>query len=104
MQQGAMVEPVAVGVRIGRVAGDVTGRQVLVIGAGPIGLLAVQALRGRGAAAVFCADLDPDRLAMARELGAEGIDPRTEDAVTRVREATDGIGVPVHSEWDRRRL
>jgi threonine dehydrogenase-like Zn-dependent dehydrogenase len=67
---------------------------VLVIGAGPIGLLAVEVLREKGAR-VFCADLDPERLAMASDVGAEAIEPRSEDTVTRVREATDGLGAAV---------
>lgn len=91
MQGGAMVEPVAVAVRIGHSAGEVSGKTVLVIGAGPIGLLAVQVLRQAGAH-VFCADLDPARLAMATEMGATPIDPREKPTVEVVREATGGFG------------
>ena len=93
MQAGAMVEPFAVGIRIGRIAGDVAGKSVLVIGAGPIGLLAIQVLRNQGAAKVYCADLDPDRLEMARSFGAEVIDPNSADTVKMVREGTGGSGV-----------
>lgn len=92
LQQGAMVEPVAVAIRLGRLAGDVEGKTVLVIGAGPIGLLALQVLRDRGAGRVYCSDLDAARLAMAREVGATGIDPRSEDPVELLRGATDGLG------------
>lgn len=93
LQGGAMVEPVAVAVRIGRLAGDIAGEKVLVIGAGPIGLLAVQVLRAAGAAEVFCADLDPERLAMAAQMGASPIDPKTNKTVDVARAATDGLGV-----------
>lgn len=92
MQDGAMVEPVAVAVRIGTLAGDVSGRKVLVIGAGPIGLLAVQVLAAAGADEVFCADLDPERLAMAVSLGATPIDPRKEASAAVLKAATGGLG------------
>ncbi len=92
MQAGAMVEPVAVGLRIGRIAGDMTGRTALVIGAGPIGLLAIQALQRNGAARVYCVDLDPDRLQMARRFGAEVFDPAAQDTVETVRAGTGGLG------------
>jgi threonine dehydrogenase-like Zn-dependent dehydrogenase len=91
----ALAEPVAVAVRVGVLAGDVRGATVLVLGAGPIGLLVIQALRLRGAAEVFCADLAPERLAMAAELGAVALDPRAEDVAARVRAATGGLGAAV---------
>jgi threonine dehydrogenase-like Zn-dependent dehydrogenase len=95
LRTGALVEPVAVGVRIGETAGDVAGQDVLVIGAGPIGLLALQMLRLRGAARVFIADLDPARLAMAADLGGEPLNARDLNVVQVVRDATSGDGVPV---------
>ncbi|MYJ79278.1 MAG: alcohol dehydrogenase catalytic domain-containing protein, partial [Caldilineaceae bacterium SB0670_bin_27] len=64
LRSGALTEPVGVGVRIGRLAGDVAGESALIIGAGPIGLLALQALQLAGADRIFIADLDPERLAM----------------------------------------
>jgi threonine dehydrogenase-like Zn-dependent dehydrogenase len=94
LRTGALVEPVAVGVRIGETAGDVAGQDVLVIGAGPIGLLALQMLRLRGAAGVFIADLDAARLTMAAELGGEPLNARDLNVVQIVRDAT-GDGVPV---------
>ena len=90
---GALTEPAAVGVRIGELAGPLQGEEALVIGAGPIGLLALQALRAKGAAHVFIADLDPERLAMGAALGGEPLDPRALDVAQAVREATAGRGV-----------
>jgi len=58
---GAMVEPVAVGVHaLGRL-GDVTGKSLLVFGAGPIGNLTAQAARGLGAASVMISDISSFR-------------------------------------------
>ncbi len=90
LQTGALTEPAAVGVRLGEMAGDLTGETALVLGAGPIGLLAVQALRANGAAQVFIADLDAARLEMGAALGAAALDPRAVDVVQTVREASSG--------------
>ncbi len=95
LRTGALVEPAACGVRIGELAGDVAGQDCLIIGAGPIGLLALQALQLKGAARVFVADLDPARLAMSGELGAIMLDPAATDVVDFVLSATDGIGAVV---------
>ncbi|MFL5805748.1 MAG: alcohol dehydrogenase catalytic domain-containing protein [Roseiflexaceae bacterium] len=92
---GALAEPLAVAVRIGELAGSVAGQTMLVIGAGPIGLLVLQVLRVRGVARVFVADLDAARLAMAAALGGEPLNPRERDVVKILREATDGLGAPV---------
>jgi threonine dehydrogenase-like Zn-dependent dehydrogenase len=92
---GALAEPLAVAVRASELAGDVAGQTLLVIGAGPIGLLLLQVLRRLGAAQVFVSDLDGARLAMAAALGGEPLDPRERDVVKTVREATGGLGAPV---------
>jgi 2-desacetyl-2-hydroxyethyl bacteriochlorophyllide A dehydrogenase len=92
---GAITEPVACGVRVGDLAGPVEGETALVIGAGPMGLLSMQALFLRGAKRVFIADLDPGRLNMGAGLGGAAIDPRTADLVETARDATDGRGVKV---------
>jgi Zn-dependent alcohol dehydrogenase len=44
---------------------------------------------------IFVAELDPQRLAMAKDLGAETINPREVDTVKTVREMTHDIGVSV---------
>jgi 2-desacetyl-2-hydroxyethyl bacteriochlorophyllide A dehydrogenase len=95
LREGALTEPVACAVRIGEMAGDVSGKECLVIGAGPIGLLAMQVLFFNGAKRVFMADLSTERSAMAAELDATVIDPHTRDVVEVVREQTGGAGVAV---------
>jgi threonine dehydrogenase-like Zn-dependent dehydrogenase len=92
---GALTEPVGVGVRIGELAGSLTGESALIIGAGPIGLLALQMLQNQGAKQVFISDLDEERLAMGEALGGTALNPRAVQVVETVREATNGVGVPV---------
>ena len=104
LRTGALTEPVGVGVRIGRLAGDVAAESALIIGAGPIGLLALQALKLAGADRIFIADLDPERLAMGGALGGIAISPsspglgasgQAADLVEIVKDATAGDGVAV---------
>ncbi|MEZ4638779.1 MAG: alcohol dehydrogenase catalytic domain-containing protein [Caldilineaceae bacterium] len=94
LRTGALTEPTACGVRIAELAGNVNGKDCLIIGAGPIGLLALQTFQLAGAQRVFIADLDLERLAMGGELGAITLDPRSVDVVKTVQEAT-GLGVAV---------
>jgi 2-desacetyl-2-hydroxyethyl bacteriochlorophyllide A dehydrogenase len=65
---GALTEPAACTVHAARMARS--SQTALVVGAGPIGLLAIQALKNRGISTVYCADLNAERLSMAEALGA----------------------------------
>ncbi|MBV8673646.1 MAG: alcohol dehydrogenase catalytic domain-containing protein, partial [Acidobacteriaceae bacterium] len=66
--EAAMLEAVSVGLHAVRVAELSGGETALVIGAGMIGLLTLQAARASGCSRVFVADIDRSRLALAREL------------------------------------
>jgi L-iditol 2-dehydrogenase len=69
--KGAMVEPVAVAVHaLGR-GGDVAGKKILVLGAGPIGNLVAQAAKGLGAKAVMIADISDYRVQLAESCGID---------------------------------
>jgi L-iditol 2-dehydrogenase len=68
---GAMVEPAAVAMHAARISGIEPGDLVVVAGAGLIGNLAMQAARTLGAGRVAIADIVPERLELARRLGAE---------------------------------
>ena len=67
--EAAMLEAVSVALHAVHVTGDVKGQTALVIGAGMIGLLTMQAARAAGAARVMIADIDATRLNLARSLG-----------------------------------
>jgi len=69
------------------------GERVVVVGCGPLGLLAVQMLRAAGCR-VFATDLDERRLEVARRLGAEETsNPTAEDSVKRATHWSAGRGV-----------
>jgi len=68
--EAALVEPLAVGVWANQKADVQPGDRVLVTGAGPVGLLAMQVALARGATSVTVTDVSPQRLAVATALGA----------------------------------
>jgi L-iditol 2-dehydrogenase len=73
----ALLEPLSVGVWACRKGHVTAGSRVLVTGAGPIGLVAVQTALAFGATEVIVSDVNPARLALARDLGAtETVDAR----------------------------
>ncbi len=74
----ALLEPLSVGIWACRKGGVSAGSRVLITGAGPIGLVSVQAARAFGATDITVSDVNPARLALARDLGAtEVVDART---------------------------
>jgi threonine dehydrogenase-like Zn-dependent dehydrogenase len=95
LRTGALTEPVACGVRIGELAGRLDDQDALVVGAGPIGLVALQALKMQGARRVFISDLDAERLKMADAFGGIALNARETDVVQTVRDATNGYGAVV---------
>lgn len=71
LDEGAMIEPLAVAVHAVRRAGDVEGKDICVLGAGPIGILVAQAAKGMGARRVMVTDVSSLRLEKAKECGAD---------------------------------
>jgi len=71
MEEGAMLEPLSVGVHACRRANVGLGSEVLILGAGPIGLVTLLAAKAFGATKVLITDLVEDRLAFAKKLGAD---------------------------------
>jgi threonine dehydrogenase-like Zn-dependent dehydrogenase len=70
LASAALAEPAACAIHAAVLATPATDEQGLVVGAGPIGLMVIQALVDRGIKQVFCIDLNAERLAMAEKLGA----------------------------------
>jgi L-iditol 2-dehydrogenase len=70
-QEAAMLEAVSVALHAVRVSQMKGGETALVIGAGMIGLLTLQAAKAAGASQVLIADIDRSRLERAEKLGAD---------------------------------
>lgn len=83
LEEGALIEPLAVAVHAVGCAGDVNGKSICVLGAGPIGILTAQVAKGLGAHNVMITDVSDIRLAKAKGVGVEAcINTKTEDFAT----------------------
>jgi 2-desacetyl-2-hydroxyethyl bacteriochlorophyllide A dehydrogenase len=95
LKAAAVTEPLAVGAHAVRLAGSLYGRQVLVVGAGPIGLAVMLFARFAGARTVAVSEIDPIRRRRAADLGATSVlDPTSEpvgSALARTGGAPDVI-------------
>ncbi len=87
LQEAALIEPASVAWHAVSRIGDVRGSSALVVGCGPIGLLAVAVLKARGATRITAVDLHERPLRVARELGADVVLLQPEDADIQAIEA-----------------
>ena len=87
-----LTEPLAVGFHACTRAGITAGDQVLIIGGGPIGILAGVCAKYFGAKNVVIAELNPERLALIQSLGFDTIDTGKQDLDAAVKELTCGKG------------
>jgi len=92
--EGALVEPLACGVRGASLSGAEVGDSVMVIGAGTIGLMAQRVLKAKGVGQCIVVDTNPTRLRWATKWGATAVlNPKNDDVNAFVKEATAGEGV-----------
>ncbi|QYY42158.1 2,3-butanediol dehydrogenase [Aneurinibacillus thermoaerophilus] len=97
-EQGAMVEPAAVAVHAIRQSKLQVGDKVAVFGAGPIGLLTIQAAKAAGASQIIAVELSEERREFAQKVGADIVlDPKSVDVVKEIQTLTNG-GVDVSFE------
>jgi threonine dehydrogenase-like Zn-dependent dehydrogenase len=73
-------------------AGLQAGESIVIYGGGPVGLMAALSASIKGAAKIMVVDRHPDRLALAEEVGAIGIDDGEGSPVEQVLELTNGEG------------
>jgi len=85
-EHAAFAEPISVALHAVNRVPIHQGDSAIVIGAGLIGLLVVQALKAAGATTIIAIDLDEKRLAVAKELGADHTLVSGEDTPAKVRE------------------
>lgn len=95
-EQAALTDPSSNALHAVRRSGLRLGDRVLVVGAGPIGLLTTQAALLAGARMVAVAEPNPARARMALEMGASAvIDPEAENLDLRVADLTEDQGADV---------
>lgn len=91
--EGALIEPLAVGMHAARQGGAALGQTAVVTGAGCIGLVTLLSLKAMGVSKVVVVDVMEKRLAKAKELGADlVINGKEEDTIARIMEYTEGKG------------
>lgn len=94
--EGAMVEPLAVGVHAATKAQVKPGDTALVIGAGPIGLVTALAALAAGCSFVFISDIDDTKLEIAAGLGPiTPVNATRQDLTAEIKAATEGWGVDI---------
>ena len=92
MQDASLTEPCAVALHGVDKLDIRPGHAGAVFGGGPIGNMAAQWMRLRGADPVFVVDIDERKLALASGMGFAPIDSRTGDPAAQIREKTGGAG------------
>lgn len=84
-EQGALLEPLGVGIAVATMAGAKLGVTATILGMGPIGLNCLAVLKASGARRILCLDVQPKRLELAKSWGACEVaaDPDRLKALTR---------------------
>ncbi|CAG7909745.1 sorbitol dehydrogenase [Brassica rapa] len=103
LEEGAMCEPLSVGVHACRRAEVGPETNVLVMGAGPIGLVTMLAARAFGVPKIVIVDVDDNRLSVAKQLGAYGIVKVTtslEDVGSEVEQIQKTMGSNIDVTFD----
>jgi galactitol-1-phosphate 5-dehydrogenase len=86
LEDGAFLEPITVGLHAFELVGGCKDKNVVVIGAGTIGLLALQCAVALGARSVTAIDINPEKLALAKQLGATQVFNSKEISAVQIRE------------------
>ncbi len=94
LEYAALVEPLAVACHDVRLSGLEAGEHVVVQGGGPIGTLIALVAKSRGAR-VLLSEVNPFRVALARDLGIEAVNPKDTPLVDLVNERTGQAGADV---------
>jgi len=94
LEEGALCEPIAVGVHTCRRAELQVGHTVFITGAGPIGLINMLVAKYKGASKVIMTDVRADRLEFAKELGADHtiVVDKTYDGLRLSKEVVQALG------------
>jgi L-iditol 2-dehydrogenase len=98
-EKAALIEAVSIAVHAARITALQPGDSAIVIGAGMIGLLAIQAFRIYGCSQIIAVDLEESKLALARQLGADETFLATDpDLSQKLKSYTKGRGPDIAVE------
>ncbi|AKX93226.1 zinc-dependent dehydrogenase [Neomoorella thermoacetica] len=96
LEEAALAEPLACCLNGHHNSKVKLGDVVVILGAGPIGLMHLQLAKSSGASYVIISEPNEHRRAIAKEFGADRVvDPQTEDLNSIVKNVTDGLGADI---------
>ncbi|MFV0400794.1 MAG: NAD(P)-dependent alcohol dehydrogenase [Oscillospiraceae bacterium] len=91
--EGALIEPLAVGMHACELSGAKLGESAVVLGCGCIGLVTIMALKARGVSEIYAVDIMEKRLEKAKEVGATRIFNGAVESVEEFVKTLPGGGV-----------
>jgi L-iditol 2-dehydrogenase len=98
-EKAALIEAVSIAVHAAKITHIEQGSSCVVVGAGMIGLLAVQAFRHFGCSKVFAVDLEQGKLDTAKKLGADATFLATDpELLAKLNAAAGGRGIDIAAE------
>uniref|UniRef100_A0A0D6R577 Enoyl reductase (ER) domain-containing protein n=1 Tax=Araucaria cunninghamii TaxID=56994 RepID=A0A0D6R577_ARACU len=103
LEEGAMCEPLSVGVHACRRASVSPETNVLIMGAGPIGLVTMLSALAFGAPRIIIVDVDVPRLSVAKKLGADDtvrVSTNSQDIEEEVTHIQNAMGSKIHVTFD----
>lgn len=93
--EGALVEPLAIGINAALTGGVKLGDTVVIFGAGCIGLVSLLASKAYGATQVIVIDVIEKRLAAAEKMGAVTLNAKECNVLEEIKRLTEGKGAQV---------
>jgi (R,R)-butanediol dehydrogenase/meso-butanediol dehydrogenase/diacetyl reductase len=98
-EAGALIEPLATGLKAVRSAGTILGDSVVIFGAGTIGLGTLMCAKAAGAAQIIVVEMAETRKKMAKACGADVVlDPKQCNVIEEIKKLTNGEGADVSFE------
>jgi L-iditol 2-dehydrogenase len=92
-EEGTFIEPLACVVRGQRLAEINKCNTILIIGSGMAGILHIQLAKMKEVKKIFAADINPDRLELAKKFGSDHVIDANDDLLLQLKELNDGKGV-----------
>ena len=94
LEDAVIAEPLAISLHGIKLCGISGGMSVATLGSGTMGLLTLSGSKASGATTAFATDKIPERVEMARKMGADvAWNPDKTDIVQQIMDCTNGLGV-----------
>jgi 2-desacetyl-2-hydroxyethyl bacteriochlorophyllide A dehydrogenase len=95
----AMIEPLTVAINAVNKSPEIEDKNILIVGAGTIGLLILQVIKIGKPKNIFISDINPTRLNFAKKAGADiTIDVNSKDLIETINKNTDNKGIDISFE------